>query len=341
MKAWQQQHFGLDNLKLVNLPIPRPGPKQLLVRVSAVSLNYRDKAIVDGVYLPHLITRPFIPVSDAAGVVVGVGQNVERFKEGDRVISHLFTHWIDDSPGLGLGESSYALGGPLDGGLAEYMLLDEAAAVATPSTLTDEEAATLPIAALTVWFALVEYGGLKPGETVLVQGTGGVSIFGVQMASALGARIIATSGSDEKLERIRALGASDVINYAKHSEWQKVALELTSGRGVDHILEVIGGESIDRSIEAIASRGHISVIGFLQNMHAHVNVFPLLYKQPIIQGIWVGNRKAFDRMNLAFEHYKIKPVVDTVYPFEEALVAYKHLERGAFGKIVIRVAEER
>lgn len=339
MKAWQKQDFGLGNLKLVNLAIPKPGPKQVLVRVSAVSLNYRDKAIIDGAYLPHLMKEPFVPVSDAAGVVVAVGKDVIRFKEGDRVTSHLFTHWIEDSPGLGLGESSYALGGPLDGGLAEYMLLDEEATVLTPPSLTDEEAATLPIAALTVWFALVEYGKLKSGETVLVQGTGGVSIFGVQIASALGARVIATSSSDEKLDRVRALGASDGINYAKDPEWQKVALDLTSGKGVDHILEVIGGESINRSIEAITPRGHISVIGFLQNMDANVNVFPLLFKQPIVQGIWVGHRKAFDRMNLAFEKYKIKPVIDTVYPFNDAIAAYKHLERGAFGKIVIRIAE--
>jgi NADPH:quinone reductase-like Zn-dependent oxidoreductase len=185
MKAWQKQDFGLDNLRMVEIAIPKPGPKQLLVRVSAVSLNYRDKAIINGAYLPHLMNGPFIPVSDAAGVVVDRGKDVVRFKEGDRVTSHLFTRWVEDGPGLGLGESPYALGGPLDGGLAEYMLLDEEAAVATPPSLNDEEASTLPIAALTVWCALVEYGKLKAGETVLVQGTGGVSIFGVQIASAL------------------------------------------------------------------------------------------------------------------------------------------------------------
>ena len=213
MKAWHLQNFGLQNLKLVETPTPTPGPNELLVRVSAVSLNFRDKAIVDGIYEPDMIPKPLIPVSDAAGVVVDAGANVTRFKSGDRVTSHLYSKWIDGLPGPD--EPKYCFGAPLPGGLAEYMIIHEDSAVRAPSNMSDEEASTLPIAALTAWFALVEYGHLQAGQTVLVQGTGGVSIFGVQIAAAFGAKVIATSSSDEKLERARALGATHGINYAK------------------------------------------------------------------------------------------------------------------------------
>ncbi|MBM7655220.1 zinc-dependent alcohol dehydrogenase family protein [Neobacillus cucumis] len=337
MKAWQRHGVGIENLKLVDLPTPEPGPKQLLVRVKAVSLNFRDKAIVDGVYLPELMTQPFVPVSDASGEVVKVGSEVTKFKKGDRVTSHMFTKWIDGIPKKD--EGAHALGGPKNGGLAEYMLLDEDATVMTPATLTDEEASTLPVAALTVWFSLVEYGKIKAGDTVLVQGTGGVSVYAVQIASALGARVIATSSSNEKLERVKALGAKDVINYAETPDWEKEVLRITEGKGVQHILEVVGGQSINRSIEALALQGHIYIIGFLESMMAELNVFSLLSKQAHVQGINVGHRRAFDEMMRAFDELKIKPVIDTVYSFDEALDTYKHLYKGAFGKIVIKVSE--
>lgn len=239
MKAWQKQGVGLENLKLVDVEVPQPGPKQLLVRVKAVSLNFRDKSIMDGDYLPELMSKPFIPVSDAAGVVVGVGSEVTAFKVGDRVVSHLYTKWVEGTPSQDYAPT--AVGGPNNGGLAEYMLLDEAAAVMTPASMTDEEASTLPIAALTVWFSLVEYGKIKAGDTVVVQGTGGVSIYAVQIASALGARVIATTSSDEKGERVRALGAQEIINYVKTPDWEKEVLRLTNGKGAEHILEVVGG----------------------------------------------------------------------------------------------------
>ncbi|MFP3668847.1 NAD(P)-dependent alcohol dehydrogenase [Priestia sp. SIMBA_032] len=337
MKAWQRQGVGLENLKLVDLPTPEPGPKQLLVRVKAVSLNFRDKAIVDGVYLPHLMTQPFVPVSDASGEVVKVGSEVTKFKKGDRVTSHMFTKWKDGTPNKD--DGAHALGGPKNGGLAEYMLLNEDATVMTPVTLTDEEASTLPIAAFTVWFSLVEYGKIKAGDTVLVQGTGGVSVYAVQIASALGAKVIATSSSNEKLERVKALGAKEVINYAETPDWEKEVLKITEGKGVNHILEVVGGQSINRSIEALALQGHIYIIGFLESMMAEVNVFSLLAKQAHIQGINVGHRRAFEDMIRAFDELDIRPVIDTVYSFDEALDAYKHLYKGAFGKIVIKVSE--
>ena len=337
MKAWKKQGVGLENLKLVEVDIPQPGPKQLLVHVKAVSLNFRDKSIMDGDYLPDLMSKPFTPVSDAAGVVVGVGSEVTKFNEGDRVVSHLYTKWIDGAPTEDYAPS--AIGGPNDGGLAEYMLLDEDAAVMTPSNLTDEEASTLPIAALTVWFSLVEYGKIKAGDTVLILGTGGVSIYAIQIASALGARVIVTTSSDEKGERVRALGAKEVINYVKTPDWEKEVLKLTDGKGAQHILEVVGGDSINRSIDALALQGNIYVIGFLKSMMADVNLFSLLAKQARIQGIYVGHRKAFDEMNKAFNELNINPVIDTVYPFSDAIQAYEHLGRGAFGKIVIKVSE--
>lgn len=307
------------------------------VRVKAVSLNFRDKSIMDGDYLPELMSKPFISVSDAAGVVVGVGSEVTEFKVGDRVVSHLYTKWVEGAPSQDYAPT--AVGGPNNGGLAEFMLLDEAATVMTPSSMTDEEASTLPIAALTVWFSLVEYGKIKAGDTVVVQGTGGVSVYAIQIASALGARVIATTSSDEKGERVRALGAKEIINYVKTPDWEKEVLRLTNGRGAEHILEVVGGDSINHSIGALALQGHIYIIGFLKSMMAEVNLFSLLAKQANIQGIYVGHRKAFDDMNKAFEELKIKPVIDTVYPFSEAIEAYEHLARGAFGKIVIRVTE--
>lgn len=337
MKAWKKQGVGLENLKLVEVDIPKPGPKQLLVRVKAVSLNFRDKSIMDGDYLPDLMSKPFTPASDAAGVVVSVGSEVTRFNEGDRVVSHLYTKWTDGAPSEDYAPT--AVGGPNDGGLAEYMLLDEDAAVMTPSNMTDEEASTLPIAALTVWFSLVEYGKIKAGDTVLVLGTGGVSIYAIQIASALGARVIVTTSSDEKGERVSALGAKEVINYVKTPDWEKEVLKLTDGKGAQHILEVVGGDSINRSIDALALQGNIYVIGFLKSMMAEVNLFSLLAKQARIQGIYVGHRKAFDEMNKAFNELNIKPVIDTVYPFSDAIQAYEHLGRGAFGKIVIKVSE--
>jgi NADPH:quinone reductase-like Zn-dependent oxidoreductase len=337
MRAWNLQNFGLENLKLVNVPTPKPGPNELLVKVSAVSLNFRDKAIVDGIYEPEMIPKPLIPVSDAAGVVVDAGPNVTRFKTGDRVTSHLYSKWIDGLPGPN--EPDYCFGAPLPGGLAEYMIIHEDSAVRAPANMTDEEASTLPIAALTAWFALVEYGNLKAGHTVLVQGTGGVSIFGVQIATALGAKVIATSSSDEKLARVKALGATHGINYSKTKEWHKAALELTNGLGVDQLLEVVGGDGINDSVQATRVGGHIPIIGFMAGQMAAVNLMPVIFRQTRIQGIAVGHRRAFEEMNVVLEKSGVKPVIDNIYPFDQAIAAYQHLAKGAFGKIVITVAD--
>jgi NADPH:quinone reductase-like Zn-dependent oxidoreductase len=217
------------------------------------------------------------------------------------------------------------------------MIIHEDSAVRAPANMTDEEASTLPIAALTAWFALVEYGKLKAGDTVLVQGTGGVSIFGVQIAAALGAKVIATSSSDEKLERVKALGATDGINYTKRKDWHKAAFELTNGLGVDQLLEVVGGDGINDSVQATRVGGHIPVIGFLAGQTAALNLMPVIFRQTKIQGIAVGHKRAFEEMNVALEKGGVRPVIDKVYPFDQAVAAYEHLAKGPFGKIVIKV----
>jgi len=337
MKAWELQGFGIQNLKSVDRPIPKPGPKQLLVKVAAVSLNFRDKAILSGIYLPEIMKMPFIPVSDAAGVVIETGKDVTGFKTGDRVISHLYPTWLN---GLSLpsGISDYALGGPVDGGLAEYMLLDEAGVVRTPSALTDAEAATLPIAALTAWYALVELGQLKAGQTVVTQGTGGVSLFAIQFAAALGARVIALSGNNEKLDRVKLLGASETINYNENPEWQQTVLDLTNGQGVDNVINIAGGSTIDKSLMALKAGGQLSIIGFLEDISANINLLAVIFKAAQVRGLLVGNRTAFETMNNFIGQHPIKPVIDTVYSFSDTIQAYHHLERGAFGKLVIDIS---
>ncbi len=336
MKAWQLHAFGLENLTLGETTVPTPGPNDILIKVGAVSLNFRDKAIVDGIYEPEMIPKPLIPVSDAAGTVVQVGHQVTRFKVGDRVASHLYSRWVDGLPAPN--EPDFCFGAPLPGGLAEYMLIHEESAVKVPSYLSDEEASTLPIAALTAWFSLVTYGKLKAGETVVVQGTGGVSIFGIQIAKALGAKVIATTSSDQKGEKARELGAQEIINYVSTKDWASEVTRLTNGQGADHLLEVVGGEGLNNSVQATRVGGQISLIGFLNGQTTSLDLMQVIFRQTRIQGIAVGHRAAFEEMNKAFEQYHIKPVIDTVYDFEDALKAYEHLGRGAFGKIVIRVS---
>lgn len=336
MKAWLLQDFGLDNLVLDQTPTPEPKAGELLVKVGAVSLNFRDKAIVDGIYEPHKVPKPLIPVSDAAGTVVAVGEGVSRFKVGDRVNSHLYSRWIDGPPGPD--EPEYCFGSPLPGSLAEYMIIHEESAVGAPQNMSDEEASTLPIAALTAWYALVDYGQIKPGETVLVQGTGGVSIFAVQLATALGAKVIVTSSRDENLQAAKKLGAVAGVNYKTHPKWEEEVLKLTDGNGVDLLLDVAGGNGLNQSIAATKAAGKIAQIGFLTGQTTELSLMPLIFRQTTLRGIAVAPRSSFDRMNAFLNENQIRPVIDKVYSFEDARQAYEHLAKGAFGKVVINVS---
>src|SRR5579885_322557 len=326
----------LDGLQRVERPVPLPGPNEVLIRVHAVSLNYRDHAIVTGQYFSGAIGRDTIPASDGAGLVTSVGANVTRFKAGDRVAGCFFQGWVDGPPAPMMN----ALGVPLDGMLAEYVALHQDGVVAIPSWMSFEEGATLPCAGVTAWNALMMCGTrVKPGDTVLCLGTGGVSIFGLQFARAAGARVIITSSSGEKLDRAHALGASGGINYKSHPDWEKEVMNLTDGRGVDHILEVGGSGTLARSYRSVGFGGKIVLIGFLAQPSADTNTTPLMFRGASLHGVRVGSRAMFEQMIAAIEVNRIKPVVDRVFPFDQAAEAWKCLASGKFfGKLVIEVA---
>jgi NADPH:quinone reductase-like Zn-dependent oxidoreductase len=336
MKAWQLAAFGRENLVLNDVPQPEPGPGEALVRVSAVALNYRDKLLYDGIYNPHL-EFPITQVADAVGEIVALGSDTHRLRVGDRVVTNYCTRWIDGQPTSK--ESLYTLGNVIPGALAEYLVLSEDALVKTPDYLTDEEAAALPCAALTAWYALVEKGGLNAGQTVLIQGTGGVSLFGLQIVSAMGAKVIATSSSDEKLERARQLGAHHTINYSRTPEWENEVLAATAKAGVDQVLEVVGGPNLTRSLKALRVGGQISIIGVIDGFDATLPLFTAIQKQAVLRGITVGPRRALEDMLRRFDEWKLRPVIDSVHSFAEARRAFDRLEQGGFGKIVIRVRE--
>jgi NADPH:quinone reductase-like Zn-dependent oxidoreductase len=333
MKAIELQNgFGIDNLNVVDRPDPRPGFGQVMIRMTAWSLNYRDLMVVKGQYNPK-IKFPIVPLSDGAGEVAAVGEGCTRFKMGDRVAGCFMPGWIAGELTEAKGRSALGGGGP--GMLAEYVVLSEEGLVATPKHLRDEEAATLPCAAVTAWHALVSAGGVKAGDTVLTQGTGGVSLFAVQFARLLGARVISTSSSDEKLNRVLQLGASDGINYKTTPEWGARARELT-GSGVDHVVEVGGAGTLAESLRAVRSGGTISLIGVLSGVGV-MNPLPILMKGVRVQGIYVGSREMFEAMNRAVSLHQIKPVIDRVFEFTEIRAALRHMESGAhFGKVCLR-----
>ncbi len=327
---------GIDALQQVDRPEPKPGRGQILVRVHACSLNYRDYAIAVGAYRAG--SKPdLIPLSDGAGEVVSVGADVSKFKAGDRVAGNFFQRWIGGEPAADSHGS--ALGGGIDGMLADYVVLEEGGAVHVPAHLSYDEAATLPCAAVTAWHALVEHGGLIAGKTVLVQGTGGVSIFGLQIARMFGAGVIGTSSSETKLARVLEMGASHGINYKSSPDWDKAALELTGGRGVDQVVEVGGAGTFAKSINAIRVGGKVSMIGVLSRQ-AEINPMIIMAKRANVQGISVGSTQMFEALNAALAVNKVKPVIDRVFDFSETKAAYEYLKSAAhFGKIVIRVAK--
>ena len=329
-----RQPAGPDSLVLTEKPDPVPGPLHVLVRIRAASLNYRDLVVAKGGYGRGL-RLPLIPLSDGVGEVLAIGEGVTRVKPGDRVAGIFMQSWLSGELTEAAGRS--ALGGAIDGVLAEKAVFHEDGLVNVPAHLSWEEAACLPCAGVTAWHGLVEAGRLRPGETVLVLGTGGVSLFALQFARGAGARVIATTSSDAKAHRLHELGAAQVINYKSTPEWAKAVREFTDGAGVDHVVEVGGAGTLEQSLRAVRTGGRVSFIGVVAGA-GNFNLNWLFAKGIRLQGIYVGSRAMFDAMNAAIAATGLRPIVDKVFPFEEAPAAYRHLESGAhFGKVCIRV----
>lgn len=327
--------FGLQNLTLAERSEPTPGPGQVVLRIKAAALNYRDLMMVRGQYNPKQ-PLPLIPGSDGVGQVVSLGAGVERVRVGDRVATMFAQNWTCGGPTRETLQQT--LGGPLDGTLTESMLLAESGVAHVPEHLSDEEAATLPCAALTAWNALVTHGGVTAGDTVVVQGTGGVSIFALQFGTLLGARVIVTSSSDEKLERARSLGAWETINYTREPDWDRRVRKITDGEGADLVVEVGGAGTLARSVSAVRSGGTIGLIGVLAGGRCDFDFVPILMRQIRVQGILVGHRGNFEAMCRAIAAHRLRPAVSRVFPMEDARGALEHLASGKhFGKVAIRI----
>ncbi len=335
MRAYRlPQAGGIEALVKADLPTPKPGPRQVLVKVAACSLNFRDLAIVLGTY--RMPVKPnLVPLSDGAGEVVDVGAGVTRVKVGDRVAGCFFQRWVGGA--MAADTHASALGGGIDGMLAEYAVLEEDGVVKLPAHLSYEQAATLPCAAVTAWHALSEHARIVAGQSVLVQGTGGVSIFALQFARLMGAQVIVTSSSDQKLARAKELGAAYGVNYKSTPEWDKAAVEW-SGGGVDHVVEVGGPATLAQSLRAIRIGGKITLIGVLSGA-AEINPMLIFARRANLQGISVGSMQMFEAMNRAIAASALRPVIDKVFPFDETPAAYRHLQSARhFGKVVIRVS---
>lgn len=334
MKAYEiVSDGGIDALHLAERATPAPGHGEVLVRMRASSLNYRDLMTVSDP-VPRGLSYPTIPNSDGAGEVLAVGPGVTRFKVGDQVAGCFFQRWEDgDITADGMAS---ALGGAMDGVLAEEVVLSERGLVAIPAHMSFAEGATLPCAALTAWNGLVERGGLMAGETVLCIGTGGVSIFALQIATMFGARAVVISSSDEKLARAKAMGAWATVNYRSTPEWQEAVLEATGGKGVDHVVEVGGAGTLPRSIASTRVSGHIALIGVLTG--GEINPTLIFRNSLRVHGIYVGSLAMFERMNRAFAAAELRPVVDRTFAFDEARAAFHHLKAaGHFGKVVVEI----
>jgi NADPH:quinone reductase-like Zn-dependent oxidoreductase len=327
--------WGLDQLKVVDVPDPKPGPGEVLVRMRAVSLNYRDLLMVGGIYgrAPSM-AGAITPFSDGCGMVEAIGPGVTRFAVGDRVATLFFQGWISGPPTLE--KLSTSLGYPIPGAGRELGVFSQEGLSKVPDFLTDQQVATLPCAALTAWRGLFEDARLKPGDTVVLQGTGGVSIFGLQFAHAAGLRTLITSSSDEKLQRAKALGADHLVNYRQEVEWSKPVRAETGGVGADLILEVGGGGTIEQSMRAVKIGGHIAIIGVVAGAGNPFNPAGLIGNSAKMQGLSVGSREAFEAMCRAIDQHRIQPVVDKVFPWTEARAAFQAMQGGEhFGKIVL------
>jgi NADPH:quinone reductase-like Zn-dependent oxidoreductase len=341
MYGYPIQQFGIDHLERVELPRLQIAPGMVLIKIHAVSLNYRDLMMVKGFYNPKM-ALPRVPCSDGAGEVVAIGEGVSRVQVSDRVCGIFMQRWLDGR--LTAEKSKAALGGDVDGMLAEYVLLGENGVVRFPEHLSYEEAATLPCAGVTAWNAL-HYAGESadpacPGDTVVIQGTGGVSIFALQFAKLLGAKVIGTSSSDEKLARVHSLGLEGGCNYKKQPDWAKWVGEMTQGQGADRIIEVGGGGTFGQSLRAARVGGVIAQIGVLSGAATSdpIALTPILHKQLRVQGVYVGSRAMFEEMNAAIAKAGLHPVVDRVFNFDQAREAFLYMESAShFGKIVIRM----
>jgi len=330
MRAMVIGEGGIQGLELVDQDDPVPGAHEVLIKMHATSLNYRDLITVQN----GAAKSGLVPNSCGAGTVIAVGEGVTRFATGDRVVPIFFQKWLNGPPTAPA--LSSALGGPIDGCLREQMTLHEDGLLHIPDYMSFDEAATLPCAALTAWRGLVEESHLIAGQSVLVQGTGGVSIFALQFAKLFGAEVILTSSSDEKLERGKDLGADHTINYRATPNWAEEARRITGGRGVDHIVEVGGAGTLQQSIETVALYGHIHLIGVLSGFSNPLNVAQMFSSNAHFHGITVGSRYMFENMLRAMTLHETRPVIDSRYEMSDAQTAFAQMEQGGhFGKIVI------
>ena len=335
MRVFQiEGDWGMDHLKLSTRPEPKAGPGQVVVKIGASSLNYRDLVVPNKGYGSHTGTLPLIPISDGAGVITEVGPGVRRVAVGDRVCPTFFQNWISGEPDLE--RLTRSLGGPVDGTMADYMCLSEEGVAKVPAHLSDIEAATLPCAALTAWSALVTSGNTRPGDRVLVQGCGGVALFAVAFAKMLGAHVTVISSSDERIARVKQLGADAGINYRSTPEWAKATRDITGGRGYDLILELGGEKTLPQSLRCIRPGGTLAMIGILSGSAMATPLGLIITRQVRLQGVTVGHRDGFEAMLRAIEQHRLKPVVDRVFAFEELKEAMAYLQSGAqFGKVCL------
>ena len=336
MKAFEVQTFGIDNLALVEREVPQPRTHDVQVRFHAASLNYRDTMVVEGQYNPRM-KMPAVPFSDGAGEVTAIGDEVTKWKVGDRVMPIFIQRWIEGPIDLQKSRTALGAGAQWDGVLREYGTFSEESLVRVPDQLTYEEASTLPCTAVTAWHALVESGNLRAGETILTLGTGGVSVFAIQIAKLFGSRVIATTGSEEKEARLRELGVDQIINYRNREDWDAAVHDLTDKVGVDHVVEVGGGGTLARSINAVRVGGHIAMIGALEQS-GEFSYVPLFMKLIRMHGIFVGSRKMFEDLNRAIMAAGLKPVIDRTFEFGEVREALRYMQSGKhFGKIVVKI----
>jgi NADPH:quinone reductase-like Zn-dependent oxidoreductase len=335
MRVFQiEGEWGMDHLKLSTRPEPKAGPGQVVVKMGASSLNYRDLVVPNKGYGSHTGTLPLIPISDGAGVVTEIGPGVHRVAVGDRVCPTFFQNWISGEPDLE--RLTGSLGGPIDGTMADYMCLSQEGVAKVPAHLSDIEAATLPCAALTAWSALVTYGNTRPGDRVLVQGCGGVALFAVAFANMLGAHVTVISSSEDRIARVKRLGADAGINYRNTPEWAKATREITGGRGYDLILELGGEKTLPQSLRCIRPGGTLAMIGILSGSAMATPLGLIITRQVRLQGVTVGHRDGFEAMLRAIEQHRLRPVVDRVFAFGELKEAMAYLQSGAqFGKVCL------